>query len=316
MSELHVVLGAGPIGKWTARELVKLGQSVRIVNRSGRATELPSEIEVVKGDAYSAASVAELTKGATAVYQAAQPEYSEWPEKFPPLQAAIVEGVAQSGAKLIVVENLYSYGDANGQVIRETTPANPQTKKGQVRHEMTKALLAAHQSGKLRVAIGRASNFYGPEYMMMGDFVFYPALAGKSANLMGNPDAPHSFTYTPDFGKALAILGTRDEALGQIWHVPNAPAISQRAFVEMLYKETGHPAKFSAVNRWMMRLFGLFNPGARETVEMMYEWEKPFVVDSSKFEQAFGMKATPIEQGLRETVAWFKAHPKSEGKAA
>ena len=316
-NELHVIFGTGPVGKATARELVKLGKRVRMVNRSGKATDLPSEVEVVKGDAYSAATVTELTKGATSVYQCAQPEYHEWVEKFPPLQAAILEGTAANGAKLIVVENLYMYGDTNGKPMTENTPYNPNTRKGKVRAALSEALMAAHKSGKVRVAIGRASDFIGPEYMVSGNLVVYPALAGKAANAVGNLDAPHSFTYIPDFGKALAILGTHDEALGQVWHVPSPAPLSQRDLLTMIYKEAGNPPKMRAAGRMMMSIIGLFNAGSREMVEMMYEFEKPFILDSSKFERTFGMKATPIEQAVRETVAWFRAHPKTkEARAA
>ncbi|HRF97158.1 MAG TPA: NAD(P)H-binding protein, partial [Aggregatilineales bacterium] len=118
-SELHVVFGTGPLGKSTMLELVKHGKQVRMVNRSGTAKNLPQGVVVVKGDAYDSAQVAQLTKGAVAVYQCAQPHYYEWAEKFPPLQGAIIEGVSKSGAKLIVGDNLYMYGDPNGKPIRE-----------------------------------------------------------------------------------------------------------------------------------------------------------------------------------------------------
>lgn len=311
-NELHVIFGTGPVGKATARELLKLGQRVRLVNRSGKAGDLPNGVEVVKGDAYNAATVTELTKGATSVYQCAQPAYHEWAEKFPPLQAAILEGAATNGAKLIVVENLYMYGDTNGKLMTEDLPYNATTRKGKVRAAMSEALLTAHKSGKVRVAIGRASDFIGPEYSIGGDLTMYPALAGKTANALGDLDALHSFTYIPDFGKALAILGSRDEALGQAWHVPSPAPISQRDLLTMIYKEAGQPPKMRAAGRLIMSLIGLFNAGSRETVEMMYEFEKPFILDSRKFECTFGLKATPIEQAVRETVAWFRAHPKEQ----
>lgn len=307
--ELHVIIGTGAVGKHTAHALAALGKRVRLVNRSGKAANLPAGAEVVRGDAYDAASIRSLTEGAAAVYQAAQPEYHEWQAKFPPLQTAILEGVAATGAKLIVVENLYMYGAPNGAPLHEESPIRAQTKKGKVRAAMSAELQEAHAKGKVRVVIGRASNFFGPEYMLSGALFFYPALAGKRANLYGSLDVPHSFTYVPDFGKALALLGTRDEALGQVWHVPNAPAITQRELVRLTETALGKPVKIAVANRLMMRLFGLFSPSARETVEMMYEFEQPFVVDSSKFERTFGLAATPMPQAVAESVAWFKAHP-------
>lgn len=315
-NELHVILGTGPVGKFTARELVKLGKSVRMVNRSGKAADLPTSVEVVKGDVYNVANVAELTKSATTVYQCAQPEYHEWAEKFPALQTAVLEGVAANGARLVVMENLYMYGDPNGRPITETMPYDAHTKKGKVRAAISKALMDAHSSGKVKVAIGRASDFIGPEYAIGADQLIYPAIEGKTANALGDLDAPHSFTYVPDVGKALAILGTHDEAFGQAWHIPSAAPLSQRQLAAMIYKEAGQPLKVRAGGRMILSILGLFNPSVREVVEMLYEFEKPFILDSSKFENAFGMKATPIEVAVRETIAYFKAHPKTQVRAA
>ncbi len=315
-NELHVVLGTGPVGKFTARELVKLGKSVRMVNRSGKAADLPSSIEVVKGDVYNTANVTELTKGATTVYQCAQPQYHEWAEKFPALQSAVLEGVAANGTRLVVIENLYMYGDPNGRPITETMPYEAHTKKGKVRAAISNALMDADHSGKVKVAIGRASDFIGPEYAIGANQLIYPAIEGKTANALGDLDALHSFTYVPDVGKALVTLGTHDEAFGQAWHIPSPAPITQRQLATMIYKEAGNPLKVRAGGRVILSILGLFNPSVREVVEMLYEFEKPFILDSSKFEKAFGMKATPIEVAVRETVAYFKAHPKTQAHAA
>lgn len=312
-TELHVILGTGPVGKSIARELVKLGKTVRMVNRSGKAAELPASVEVVKGDVYNAANVAELTKGAVTVYQCAQPAYYEWAEKFPPLQAAVLEGVTKSGARLVVMENVYMYGDPNGRPITENLPYDVHTKKGKVRAAMSEALMAADKAGKVRVAIGRASDFIGPEYYIGADQLIYPAIAGKTANAVGNLDVLHSFTFVPDIGKAMAILGTHDEAFGHVWHIPSPAPLTQRQLAELVYKEAGQPVKVRGAGRLILSLLGLFNPNVREIVEMLYEFEKPFILDSTKFEKTFGMKATPIEQAVRETVAYFKAHPKAVG---
>lgn len=313
-NELHVIFGTGPLGKGVARELVNRGMRVRMVNRSGNANDVPPQVEVVEGDAYNPQSTRELTKGAAAVYQCAQPEYHEWAEKFPPLQAAIMEGAIANGAKFIVGDNLYTYGDPNGKPITENSPTAPITKKGRVRAQMAEAVLEAHRSGKIHAAIGRASNFIGPEYDILGDMFFYPALAGKSVSVLGNPDHVHTFTYIPDFGKGLAILGTDDRSLGRVWIVPSQPPFSQRKLAEMVYREAGFTEipTIKGLSKIIVRFGGLFSPAVRETVEMMYEWEKPYIVDSSKFERTFGVHPTPIEEVVRASVAWYQAHPHSQ----
>lgn len=308
-NELHVIFGTGPLGKWTARELVKMGQRVRLVNRSGRASDVPAEVEMVRADAYEAANNIALTQGAAAVYQCAQPEYHQWPGNFPRLQAAILDAAAANNAKLIVAENLYMYGDVKGQPIREGMAYNAHTKKGKIRQEMTEAAFAAHRAGKVRVAAARGADFFGPDEPINSRLVFQPALTGRRVNLLGSLSQPHTFTYAPDFGKALAILGTHEEALGQAWHVPSAPPLTQAELVKILSEEAGHPVKAMAATPLVVRLLGLFNPAMAEMVEMMYEWTGPFTMDSSKFEHAFGMKATPFRQQIRETLDWVKANP-------
>jgi nucleoside-diphosphate-sugar epimerase len=307
MSELHVVFGTGALGKWTTRALVNMGKHVRVISHSGRAdSRLPQGVEIVQGDAYDTQHNIEVTRGATAVYQCAQPLYHEWAEKFPPMQKAILNAVAANGAKFIVGDNLYMYGDTNGQPIREDLPYQPHTKKGRVRGEMSTAIMEAHRAGKVRAAIGRASNFFGPDDMAVTSYAIRPALEGKSINLLGRTDQPHTFSYVADFGKLLATLGTREEALGQIWFTPSPAPITQMELVKIMEEELGHKVKFMAAGKLMMSLLGLFAPTLRESVEMLYEWDKPFIMDSSKAQKAFGFQGTPLRQAMKETVAWIR----------
>ncbi|MGD8404403.1 MAG: SDR family oxidoreductase [Anaerolineales bacterium] len=315
MSDLHVVLGTGAIGRAAAEELVKCGKTVRMVNRSGEMAEAPQGVEVVATDLYDPTNVRKVTRGAKVVYQCSQPNYTEWPQKFPPLQDAIIEGLTDSGAKLVIVENLYMYGAMNGKALSEDMLHKTHTRKGKVRSEMSRSALAAHAGGKVRVTIARGSDFFGPWGLpsTMGERIFYPLLQGKTAQMVGRLDLPHTHTYVPDFGKALVILGERDEADGHVWHVPNdMPEITQGELVRMFAEEAGVEPKMSAMGKFMMRIGGLFIPEAKESVEMMYEFEQPFIVDSSKFEKTFGMQATPIREAIKNTVAWYKSHPEQK----
>ena len=307
-NDLHVIFGTGALGKWTARELVRLGKQVRMVSHSGKAdSRIPAEVEVVQGDAYDTTRNIEVTKGAEAVYQCAQPLYHEWVEKFPPMQKAILDVVAANGAKFITGDNLYMYGDTNGQPIREDMPYQPHTKKGKVRGEMATAVMEAHRAGKVRAAIGRASNFFGPDDMAVTSFAICPALAGKAVNLLGRTDQPHTFSYVADFGKLLATLGTREKALGQIWFTPSPAPITQTELVKIMEDELGHKIKGMAAGKTMLSMLGLFMPTLRESVEMLYEWDKPFIMDSSKAEKSFGLQATSLKDAMRATIEWCKA---------
>jgi nucleoside-diphosphate-sugar epimerase len=311
MPELHVVLGAGPLGRSVTVELVRRGRTVRVISRSGLMAEAPRGAELIGGDLYDPAFVRDNTRGASVVYQCAQPHYNQWPAKFPPLQDSILEGLAGSRTKLVIAENLYMYGDTDGRPLTEDLPYAAHTRKGRVRAAMSESAIAAHQAGKVRVAIGRGSDFYGPwvHDSSYGDRVFYSALSGKTASFAGRLDQPHTVTYIADFGKGLVILGEREDALGQAWHISNdRPSITQGEFARLVFEQLGLPLKASGMGKGMLRLGGIFVPAAREVIEMMYEFEKPFIVDSSRFELTFEVKPTPLPEAIQATLAWYRGH--------
>lgn len=315
MKELHVIFGTGPLGRSVAEELVLRGKQVRMINRSGKAERVPQGVEVVAGDAYSLEFTRRVTQAAAVVYQCAQPEYHRWAQEFPALQASILEGAAANKAKLVIADNLYMYGDPNGQPIREDSAQNPQTKKGNVRKAMADAALAAHKAGKLQVAISRPSNYFGAAYEISGNMIFKPALAGKAMQWIGRIDQPHSFSYIPDAGKGMAILGTSEQAWGQVWIPPVQPALTQGEFAARIWQAAGQGGKpkVQVMGRLMMGLGGLFMPLVREGYEMLYEFEKPFVADSSKFERTFGVKATPLKEALKLSLESYLTSAKPAG---
>jgi nucleoside-diphosphate-sugar epimerase len=306
--EFHVVFGTGPVGLAVMDELVSKSKRVRMVNRSGRAS-VPHGVEVIGGDATDEVFAREASDGASVVYFALNPPYNKWPELFPPLQAGVLEGAASAGAKLVVMENLYMYGLTGGRPLTEDLPHAPNTRKGAVRARMSEELMEAHSSGRVRVAIGRASDYFGPRVLVSaaGEQIFGRAVQGKSAQVAGDPNQPHTYTYAPDVGRGLTILGEREEALGQAWHLPSPETLTTRQFVEMIFEEVGKPARIQAAPKILLRAMGLFNPGMRELIEMLYEFEEPFVVDHSKFEQAFGEQATPLKEAIGETVRWYRS---------
>jgi nucleoside-diphosphate-sugar epimerase len=308
-NELHVIFGTGPLGKATARELVALGHRVKIINRSGKTSDLPPSVEVIKGDAHDHNFTRQVTTGASTVYQCAQPAYHQWAGHFPKLQASILEAAARNNARLVLADNLYMYGEPGGKPLLETNPYNPQTLKGRVRSEMARTALEAHESKRVRVALVRGSNFFGPEDHNQGDLIFKPAVLGKTINLLGKLDQPHTFTYTKDFGRALAILGTVDSALearvyGRAWHVPSAAPITQAQLLESIERHTGQKPKYQVGGALILNIMGLFNPTIKAVIEMLYEWNQPFVMDSSDFQKTFGMTPTPLETAVRETLIW------------
>lgn len=306
--ELHVIFGTGPVGITLAGQLLAAGKQVRLVNRSGKG-DIPAGAELAAADALQSAVVRNLCQGAVAVYHCANVSYDQQVTIIPRLQESLIEGVAPTGAKLVVVDTLYMYGQTHGQVMKESSPHAATTRKGQMRAQVAEAYLAAHREGKVRVALGRAADFFGPRVLnsSLGDRVIPAALAGKSIQLLGNIDLPHCYSYIGDVASTLALLGERDEALGRAWHVPVVtPLVTQRDMVQLIGKTLGKPVHIQAVPRLAIQAFGLFNPFMHELVEMFYQYTEPQIVDASAIEQTFGLRATPVGEAIRATVQWYQ----------
>jgi nucleoside-diphosphate-sugar epimerase len=306
--QLHVVLGAtGGAGGALVRELAGGGHRVRAVSRTP-AADLPEGVEQLAADAADPAQIRTACAGATVVYHCVQPPYQRWAAEFPALTQSIADAAAAAGARLVYADNLYAYGPVHGP-ITEDLPALATTTKGRIRAVMAERLLAAHRSGTLQVAIGRSSDYYGPggANSVVGDILFGAATKGNRARWLGRLDLPHSLNYLPDVARALLTLGARPEAPGEVWHLPAAQPLTGRAFVELIAAALGGPVKVTATSRLALRIAGVFDPRARESAEMLYQWERLFVVDASKFQRAFGpLQPTPHPQAVATTVAWFR----------
>jgi nucleoside-diphosphate-sugar epimerase len=201
------------------------------------------------------------------------------------------------------------YGPTSGP-LTEDLPYRATGPNGQTRAKLALTLLEAHQTGRVRAAIGRASDFYGPYALRstVGEQVFVPALSGMPAKVLGNPDMPHTYTFITDFARGLITLGERDEALGQVWHIPSAETVTMRQFVGMVFEELGRPARLSAAPPLAISALALFNPTVRALKEQLYQSTQPFVVDHSKFARSFGSRPTPHREGIRQTINWFRGH--------
>jgi nucleoside-diphosphate-sugar epimerase len=308
-NELHVIFGTGPVGCWTARALRGQGRAVRAVNQSGvRPSLLPADVEMVKADLADPTQAARATTGASVVYQALNPPYHLWHQYFPALQTAALSAARTANARYVSIENLYMYDSA--KPINESSPVAPVSRKGILRQKMAEEIMAAHARGELRATALRSSDYYGPGVLgsALGERVFGNLVAGKRAQLNGLTGTPHSFAYIEDVGVAAAALGTHDKALGQVWIAPHAPAGTQGQMVEEACRVLCVQPRSSAVSPAMMRLVGLFIPAARASVEMMYQFTAPFVVDSSRIEHEFSLSATPIPTAIDRTVSWYRDH--------
>jgi nucleoside-diphosphate-sugar epimerase len=291
-----VVLGAGPVGRAIVDALVARGHHPTVITRSGAdvigAASRPADLS---DPAAATAAIAD----ATIVFSAAQPAYHRWVEEFPALQASIVAAAHSAGAPLMVVENLYGYGPHDGP-LTEDLPMRPTTRKGTVRAEMWRSLHDASTRGELQMAVVRASDFVGPgvEGSAFGTRFFDPLRSGKPARTMGDVDTRHSVTFVPDLAEALVRVAEDDTSWGRAWHAPCAPAVTQRRLAEIAAATIGRPGAIRSAPAWMLRGLGVFVKPVGEMVEMLYEFDADFVVDSSAFTEHFAMEATALETAL------------------
>lgn len=312
MPGLHVVIGTGPVGRFTALHLLHMGKKVRLLNRSGLMEECPEGAELFRADIRDEKSLAPALQNAEVVYQCAQPQYADWGRDFPPMQRCILAAAAQAGAGLVLAENLYMYGDTQGQPMHESLPYAAQDLKGLTRAAMSQEAFSAHREGRLRVTAARASDFFGPwalEQSALGARSLLPLLAGKPARMLGNPDVPHTYTYVSDFGRALAILGNSDLSWGRVWHVPSAePEATPRETLQKAAWLCGKNLQIRAMSRRTAGFLSLFIPVLRELLPLYYQMERPYIMDSSRMQTELALQPTPREQALEETLDWIRNH--------
>jgi nucleoside-diphosphate-sugar epimerase len=306
---LHVVFGAtGGIGGALVAELLRRGKAVRAVSRRGDA---PDGAQGAAADAADPAEAAVAARGAAVVHHCVNPGYTRWPELLPPISRSILGAAESSGAKLVFADNLYVYGPVDGP-LREDLPAAATGSKGKTRVEVSAEMLAAHAEGRARVTIGRASDYYGPGggTSTSGDPVFGRVVAGKRPRWIGKLDVPHTFHYLADIARGLVTLAERPEADGQVWHLPAAAPLTAQEFFDLVFEAAGRPtpARAQIAGPALLAVAGTFSPTLRELRETAYQFRRPFVIDSSKFEAAFGrLETTPHRQAVERTVEWFRS---------
>jgi nucleoside-diphosphate-sugar epimerase len=305
----HVIVGAGNVGQATALLLANQGHQVCLVSRRGQGPDHPG-IQNLEVDASNADALTQASEGATAIYNCASPRsYAQWESEWPPMAAGILAAAERSGAVLVTLSNLYSYGPVNTPMTEDMPPAAP-GKKGRIRAGMWTDALAAHQAGRVRASEARASDYFGPGFTdtaSMGTRTVPLVLNGRTVRVIGDPDMPHTWTYVDDVAQTLVTLGTDERAWGTVWHVPSGPPRSQRDMIAALADAAGVATpKVAAIPNWTMRAIGVVSPVVRELGEVRYQFTAPFVMDSSAFTSTFGLTATPLDQAAAATVAWWK----------
>ena len=311
---LYVVVGFGPAGAATARLLVEKGHSVRVVTKSGRSPE--AGIEHLALDATDSERLIEASQGAVAIYSCAAPPYHRWTSDWPPLASSLFAAAEATGAVLVMLGNLYGYGPVVGPMT-EKLPLAATGPKGRLRAALWEQAQRLHEQGRIKAVEVRASDFFGPGVTDGGHLaarVVPRLLSGKPVSTLGDPDAPHSWTYVPDVARTLVEIAGEERAWGRAWHVPTQPALSTREMVGRLAAQarTG-PVAVRRLSPAVLGVAAVFSPLLRALKEIRYQFDRPFVVDSSAYEAEFAARATPLDEQIAATVDWWRERLAAKG---
>lgn len=306
----HVVLGVGQIGSQVAAALAARGEEVVVVRRSAGDAGIPG-VETRRGDLGDRSFAAGLGRDAEVVYQCTNPAYHRWPEELLPNAEGAITIAKQSGARLVVLDCLYAYGDTGTAPRSEDTPMKPVSRKGELRRQMAERYREAAGEG-LQVSLVRASDFVGPglAQSVLGDRAVARLRAGRSVEVLGDPEQPHAYTYGPDVAEALLRTAALERAPFVI-HVPTLPARSTRAWVEAIAAALGVSPRMFRAPRWVLSAMGLFDPPMRELVEMLYQFEGPFLYDDARSRALLAMEPTPFDAQIGAIVTAGRARAKA-----
>lgn len=306
MPDIYVVTGAGPVGWTVAEQLADRGRPVRILTRSGNGPE-HALIERIKGDAKDPALLRTALAGAKAVFHCIHGSAytaAAWRAELPAAEQAVLRAAQEVGAVVVFPESLYSYSEPD----RLITEAGPRRATGGKRGVRTDLLQAREASATPTVSVV-AGDFFGPRVRMAhaGERMVAPVLAGKNVSVMGSARQPHSFTYVPDLAGAMIAAADQPSAWNAVWHAPTGPARTQKELAAAFAAAAGRPTpKVRVLPGWTIRTAALVSAGARELAEMLYQFERPFVMDSAASEAALGVTHTPLETAAAATVDWWR----------
>ncbi|MFN0275483.1 MAG: NAD-dependent epimerase/dehydratase family protein [Chitinophagales bacterium] len=307
---LQTILGAGgAIGIPLAKELKKYTNDIRLVSRNPKRVNDSDQLYPI--DVHNLSQIDKAIEGSGVVYVTIGFEYklSVWQKTWPAFMQAVIDACLKHNSKLVFFDNVYMYDKEAIPLMTEESPHNPPSKKGAVRKQIHDMIFEAVEKRKLTALIARAADFYGPDNnnSAMTQMVIMNLEKGKKAQTFGNVNKIHTYTYTPDAGKATALLGNTPDAYNQVWHLPTTKErLTNKQWIELIAKEMKAEAKIQVVSNWMIKLLGLFIPMMKEFPEMIYQFEQDYIFDSSKFEKRFNMFATKPEEGVKEMITLMK----------
>lgn len=289
----YVVVGAGPVGTETARLLANEGHDVVLTSRTVKPIEIAG-VRTIQTDATDANELARIGRGAEAIFMCAMAPYHRWPTDFFPIIDGCVRAAETVGAKIVVLGNLYGYGEGAESPLKPDLALNPTSNKGTARTIMWQR---AFRSSVPAIEV-RSSDYLGFGAVTYFSLLALPPLfEGKPISFLGDLDANHAWAYTKDAAKTLVAAAMYSGEWGRAFHVPSqyaSPRELIKRTAKVLGKEVPEMRTFSVAE---MKLFGM-----NELVEMQYLFNDPLIVDSTDTEELLGVRATSLDTMLADTL--------------
>jgi nucleoside-diphosphate-sugar epimerase len=301
------VLGAGGgLGRNVVDAARAAGHEITALVRDPKRAELPAEVATVIGDATNVEDVARAMAGSVATMFCVNPSFASWLTAFPPLLDASIEAARRTGSRLVFPANVWVFGPGRpGDLVDEKRAASPTSQRGTMRAAMERKL----RDAKIRHAIVRLPEFYGPSVVTLTAYPFRAALAGKRALWPGKLDVEVELVYMPDAGRALVAVGTAGDGDGETFHLPGART-TPRQFLEQVFAAASAKPRVASVPRWMLRVAGVFDGTVRGAADISHLWSDPILLDGAKYRARFGeLPLTPLADAIATTMAWHRAHP-------
>lgn len=313
---MKTILGTGQLGLAIMQLLLDKNpdEKILLVNRTGKLViSIPKNVELIAADATSRIAMKAIAGRSEIIFNCTDMPYDKWASFYPATAAALAYALSETNAKLVFADNLYSYGNVMGAIMNEQMQPAAKTKKGKIRAGVIKTLLYSGSEYNSRVAFVKAADFIGPRIHkgIFGTDFLHNVYTGKTIRLFGDIQLPHTFTHINDFATAMINVGTANDTFGQIWHVPNAPALSLDKWVHLFEVITNKKIKKSVTPKIVIRIAGLFNSFIRELYEMAYQFEYPYLVNHDKYVHRFGNHSTYPSDIVKETVEWYLSTKKN-----
>ena len=302
---MQTILGSGgAIGAPLAKELKHYTSHIRLVSRNPK--KVNDDDELFPADLTDNTKIEQAIEGSEVVYLTIGFAYdiSVWQREWPGLIRNVIAACRKYNARLVFFDNIYALDRDHLNNLTEETPVRPTSKKGMVRAEICRMILEETAAGRLNAIIARSADFYGTKNSILVEMVYKNLAKNKKAMWFADARKIHTFTSAHDAARATAILGNTPDAFNQIWNLPtDRTPITGAQWIELFARLMNKEPRLMVIPLWLLAIMGMFIPVFREFKEMVYQYDRDYIFNSSKFEQRFRFVPVRPEEGIKQLIS-------------